>query len=193
VDGDGNGYDPVTKERMSVAPSVRLAVLLGGVLLGAPALGTAQEGGAAVAPALASPGTGVAAHSTLATPGVLPAARPLRAGELERIADRWGIRIEGLRLTAAGYMLDFRYTVLDPAKAEPLFARKSKPVLTDEKTGAVMAVPVPPKTGALRPSNDPKVGRTYFMFFANPGHFIQRSSPVTVTIGDFSVSGLIVK
>jgi len=178
---------------MAVAPSVRLTILLGGVLVGAPALGAAQESGALVAPPLVSPGTEVAAHPATAAAGVVPSAKPLRAGQRELIEDRWGIRIEALRLTASGYMLDFRYTVLDPAKAEPLFARKFKPVLTDEKTGAVMAVPVPPKTGALRPSNDPKEGRTYFMFFANPGRFIQKSNPVTVTIGEFSVTGLIVK
>jgi hypothetical protein len=169
-----------------------IAAVLSGVLLGAPAFGAAQEG-AAVAPPLASLSTGVALSAAPAGSGAVPAVRPLRAGQRELIEERWGIRIEALRLTAAGYMLDFRYTVLDPAKAEPLFARKFKPVLTDEKTGAVMAVPVPPKTGALRPSNDPKAGRTYFMFFANPGHFVQKYNQVTVTIGEFSVSGLVVK
>ena len=90
-------------------------------------------------------------------------------------------------------MLDFRYTVIEGGKAAPLFVRSTKPVLRDEATGAVVAVPVPPKTGALRSSNDPKEGRTYFMFFANPGGFITKNRKVTVTIGDFSVSGLIVR
>jgi hypothetical protein len=103
---------------------------------------------------------------------------------------KWGIRIDGLRLTAAGYMLDFRYRVVDARKAAPLFARKVKPVLTDEASGARLAVPVPPKTGALRNSDAPKAGRTYFMFFANPGRFVAAGKLVTVTIGDFSVSGI---
>lgn len=90
-------------------------------------------------------------------------------------------------------MLDFRYRVLDATLARPLFDRRIKPVLKDEKSGAIVAVPVPPKTGALRSSNDPKVGRTYFMFFANPAHLIGRYSKVTVTVGDFSVSGLTVR
>lgn len=117
----------------------------------------------------------------------------LRATDRESIARQWGIEIESLRLTAAGYMLDFRYRVLDAVKAAPLFVRKTKPVLLDEKSGAVMVVPVPPKTGALRNSNVPKEGRTYFMFFANPGRFIVKHRTVTVTIGDFSVSGLVVR
>jgi hypothetical protein len=115
---------------------------------------------------------------------------PLAATNTAAIAARWGIHIESLRLTASGYMLDFRYRVLDGEKAVPLFARKIKPVLKDDKTGAQMAVPVPPKTGALRSSNDPKVGRQYFMFFANPARFIKAGNTVTVTIGDFSVSGI---
>jgi hypothetical protein len=103
---------------------------------------------------------------------------------------RWGVRVEGVRLSAAGYMLDFRYRVVDARKAKPLFARKAKPVLTDEATGALMSVPVPPKTGALRNSDEPKAGRTYFMFFANPGRFIAPGGRVTLAIGPFRVSGL---
>ena len=103
---------------------------------------------------------------------------------------KWGVRVEGVRLSAAGYMLDFRYRVVDARKAKPLFARKAKPVLTDEATGARMSVPVPPKTGALRNSDEPKAGRTYFMFFANPGRFIAPGSRVTLAIGPFRVSGI---
>ena len=120
-------------------------------------------------------------------------AKPLRALDAAGIEGRWGIQIEGIRLTAAGYMLDFRYRVLDAAKAAPLFVRKTKPVLRDEATGAVMVVPVPPKTGALRSSNEPQEGRTYFMFFANPGRFITKNRKVSVTIGDFAISGLVVR
>jgi hypothetical protein len=120
-------------------------------------------------------------------------AKPVAAipiGEANQILRKWGIAIDGLRLTASGYMLDFRYRVLDARKARPLFERKTKPVLRDEATGAVMSVPVPPKTGALRNSNDPKAGKGYFMFFANPGRFLKARSRVTISIGEFSVSGI---
>ena len=121
----------------------------------------------------------------LAAPAVV-----IDASDAAAIAKRWGIRIESLRLAAAGYMLDFRYQVVDARKAAPLFRRQSKPVLTDERTGAVMLVPAPPKTGALRNSYEPKAGRSYFLFFANPGRLIAEGQTVTVTIGPFSVSGL---
>lgn len=115
---------------------------------------------------------------------------PLSIADTEAIASRWGIRIDTLRLTAAGYMLDFRYQVLDANKAKPLFERKTKPVLHDEASGVQLPVPVPPKTGALRSSNEPQAGRKYFMFFANPARFIKPGKSVTVTIGEFSVSGI---
>jgi hypothetical protein len=114
----------------------------------------------------------------------------LDAAETRAIAGRWGIEVESLTLTASGYMLDFRYRVLDARKARPIFERRTKPVLRDEATGVDVAVPVPPKTGALRSSNDPKAGRTYFMFFANPARFIKAGSPVTITIGPVRITGL---
>jgi hypothetical protein len=171
------------------AVATGIALLGSALLVGAPARAAGQhdvKGGSS------EPSRAAAARP--ASPTTAPSAPfPLRATDAAGLEERWGIRIEGMYLTAGGYMLDFRYTVIDPAKAAPLFDRKTKPLLKDEKTGAVMAVPVPPKTGALRSSNDPKAGRTYFMFFANPGGFVHRYNPVTVTIGEFSVSSLTVK
>ncbi|HSL23641.1 MAG TPA: hypothetical protein VK886_19070 [Vicinamibacterales bacterium] len=118
------------------------------------------------------------------------AVEPLNISDANAIVRKWGIRIESLRLTASGYMLDFRYTVIDARKAKPLFKRQDKPVLRDEETGRELLVPVPPKTGALRNSNDPQAGRTYFMFFGNPARFLTPGRTVTITIGAFAVSGV---
>ena len=124
----------------------------------------------------------------VATPGESVPAAPVAIDVADpALVRKWGIRIESMRLTSAGHMLDFRYRVVDARKAKPLFERKTKPVLRDEASGVQMAVPVPPKTGALRSSNEPKAGRTYFMFFANPARFIAPGSLMTVTIGAFCV------
>jgi hypothetical protein len=119
-----------------------------------------------------------------------PPVESIAVHDANQIVRKWGITVDSLRLTASGYMLDFRYRVLDARKAKPLFERKTKPVLRDEATGAVMSVPVPPKTGALRNSNDPRAGKGYFMFFVNPGRFLKAGGTVTITIGEFSVSGV---
>ena len=76
----------------------------------------------------------------------------------------WGIEIVFVRQTAAGYMLEFRYKVVDAEKAKALFERQIKPMLTHTESGAKLIVPTPAKTGALRNSNPPKDGKTYWHF-----------------------------
>jgi hypothetical protein len=105
----------------------------------------------------------------------------------------WGIEIVFVRQTSAGYMLEFRYKVIDPEKALPLFERQAKPVLTHAETGAQMVVPTPAKTGALRNSNLPRAGNTYWMFFANPGKLVEPGDEIAIEIGEFRVAGLVVE
>jgi len=106
---------------------------------------------------------------------------------------QWGIEILYVRQTAAGYMLEFRYKVHDAEKAKALFERQTKPLLTHVTSGAQMIVPTPAKTGALRNSNPPLDGHTYWMFFANPGQFVKPGEQVNIKIGDFVVDGLVVQ
>jgi hypothetical protein len=106
---------------------------------------------------------------------------------------QWGVDVLGVRSTAAGYMLEFRYRVVDAEKARPLFERRTKPLLVDEASGATFAVPTPPKTGALRSSNPPLAGRTYWMVFANPGGYVKPGRRVSVVIGEFRADGLVVQ
>ena len=106
---------------------------------------------------------------------------------------QWGVEVLFVRQTSAGYMLEFRYKVLDPEKAFPLFERQTKPILTHPETGAQLIVPTPAKTGALRNSNMPLEGHTYWMFFANPGKLVDQGDLVSIEIGDFLVEGLVVE
>ena len=106
---------------------------------------------------------------------------------------QWGVEVLYVRQTAAGYMLEFRYKVHDAEKAKPLFDRQIKPLLTHVRTGAQMIVPTPAKTGALRNSNPPLDDHTYWMFFANPGKFIQAGEQVNIEIGDFKAEGIVVE
>jgi hypothetical protein len=105
----------------------------------------------------------------------------------------WGIEILYVRQTAAGYMLEFRYKVVDAEKAKPLFERQTKPILTHAETGAKLIVPTPAKTGALRNSNPPLADHTYWMFFANPGKLVEPGQHVNIQIGDFLVEKLVVQ
>jgi hypothetical protein len=105
----------------------------------------------------------------------------------------WGIEIIYVRQTAAGYMLEFRYKVVDAEKAKSLFERQNKPMLTHAESGAKLIVPTPAKTGALRNSNPPKDDHTYWMFFANPGKLVESGEHVNIQIGDFLAENLVVQ
>jgi len=109
-------------------------------------------------------------------------------------ADALGIEVEGIRLSAAGYMLDFRYRVLDPVKAAPLLDRKIQIYLLDEASGARLAVPSAPKVGSLRTTSRSKIipGRNYYILFANPGRYLQAGSKVTLVAGDAEINHLTV-
>lgn len=98
---------------------------------------------------------------------------------------RWGVEVLWVKQTAAGHMLEFRYKVLDAEKAKPLFDRQTKPVLIHQKSGSQLIVPTPGKTGALRNSNTPREGTTYWMFFANPGKLVRPGDQVTIQIGEY--------
>ena len=125
-----------------------------------------------------------------ATQGQQPARHPRENSYLKR---KWGVEVVFVREVAAGYMLEFRYKVLDADKAGPLFKRQTKPMLIHVDSGAKFVVPTPAKTGALRNSNPPKAGHTYWMFFANPGKFIKPGEQVNIEIGDFVAENLVVQ
>ena len=124
------------------------------------------------------------------------AAETPERNEIQQLEEQWGVKVSGVRLTAAGYMLDFRYTIKDPEKAAPLVTRKIKPFLVDSESGAELIVPTPPKVGALRSNSRnalPIADRCYFILFANPGGLVKQGNRVSVVIGDFRVDDLIVE
>jgi len=175
----------VSRPRL-LAASVSLACLA----LLAPA---GQAGALSQAPpderAVAAPGqdTGSAGH------GDEPGGAGERGDEHRGIEEQWGIEITSLRLSANGHMLDYRYRVLDAAKASDLFKRQIKPYLIHQPTGKVLAVPETAKLGPLRNSNIPQEGRIYWMFFGNAGKIVQPGDKVTVVIGKFRVEDIVVE
>jgi hypothetical protein len=111
------------------------------------------------------------------------------------LKDRWGVEVLGIHTTATGYMLDFRYRVLDAEKAAPLLDRriKQKPYVIVEKDNAKLGVPVTSKLGALRQTTfNVKANRNYFVLFSNPARHVHSGDKVTVVIGDFKVKHLTV-
>ena len=104
----------------------------------------------------------------------------------------WGVEVIGVKPVSSGYMLAFRYRILDPAKAKLLNDRKSKAYLIDEATGTRLAVPALENVGELRSGAAPVADRNYFMIFGNPGRLVKSGSRVSIVIGNFRVDQLVV-
>jgi|GEM_PF-698417 len=129
--------------------------------------------------------------------GTAPGEGGRRPGEgLVGTAPDFGIEPQALRLTAGGYMLDFRYKVTDPDKVRPIMNPKVRPYLKDRESGAVFLVPTPPKIGALRQTfrgTPPRKGAILGMMFANPGQFIKPGCHVDIIAGDCTIADLVVE
>ena len=116
--------------------------------------------------------------------------------EKPSVETTYGIQVEGLRLTAAGSMLDFRYRVLDAQKAAPFLNGKVQPALLDESRGARLAVPNTPKLGRIRQTSRNNVihtDRSYFIMFGNPGKALQSGDKVALLLGQVRITDLTVQ
>jgi len=118
----------------------------------------------------------------------------LAGSSAQRWKDTWGIELSSLRLSARGYMIDFRYRVLDPEKAAALSNRALKPYLIDQVTGVKLAVPNTPQVGPMRQTAvKVEPGRIYATLFSNRGQVVKAGSKVTVVIGDCRLENLAVE
>jgi hypothetical protein len=137
----------------------------------------------------------MASCTTSGTPasGPSPEAASRAATESTALADKWGVDRVSVRVSGHGYLVDFRYRVVNRSKAQPLFEPKSTPYLVESTTGAKLQVASSPKTGPLRTTQPPEDGKTYFVIFGNSGQWVRAGARVTVTIGEFSVANVVVE
>lgn len=121
---------------------------------------------------------------------------PPVAPDTKLLETTYGIRIEGLRLSAAGSMLDFRYRVVDADKAAAMLDGRVQPYLFDAAHGAKLGVPDTPVLGRIRQTarnNKILTNRTYFIMFGNPAKLLQSGDKVTLLLGSVKVSDLTVQ
>lgn len=97
-----------------------------------------------------------------------------------------GIHPLSVHTASAGYLLYFRYAVVEQQKARALFDKKVKPYLVDQATGAGLKMPDDTKLGPLRAStrNPPENGKQYYVLFSNPVRAVSKGSSVGVVMGD---------
>lgn len=124
------------------------------------------------------------------------ALRPDPALSQTDMIGKWGIEVIGIHRAMVGYMLDFRFRVVDLDKALPLFDARVSPYVLTDRTGIKLPVPMAEKIGALRPTNrgkNIKAGKTYHILFANPDSHVKPGETATVVIGDFKAEHLAVR
>jgi hypothetical protein len=107
-------------------------------------------------------------------------ARVLNPQQLEEM---FGVRIRLVGVTAGGGLVDFRYRVVDLAKALPLLGtHETMPSLVDKTSEVVLQAP-----DTMMHHDALKQDRTYFMHYPNAGNSIKPGSEVAVVMGDIRV------
>ncbi|CAN5455489.1 hypothetical protein BH10ACT6_BH10ACT6_13860 [soil metagenome] len=97
----------------------------------------------------------------------------------EGMGARYGIDVNLIGVTAAGGLIEFRYQVVDPDKADMMIHNdKLLPIVVVEDSGATMVISRPHHASEI------KLGGTYFFLFANAHNAIHAGSRVTLVMGD---------
>lgn len=100
---------------------------------------------------------------------------------VDEMAGRHGVDVNLVAVTARGGLVELRYQVVDPDKANRLLHDEElSPILVEESTGATLQMASPPhKHGA-----ELRTGGNYFFLMANTRNALHRGSLVTLVIGD---------
>ncbi|GAB3058795.1 hypothetical protein GCM10027053_20960 [Intrasporangium mesophilum] len=105
------------------------------------------------------------------------------------LAERSGVRITRVAMTGAGGLVDLRFQVVDPTRAQALHDADTPPALIDEASGLVVRSLLMDHAH----SGPFRQGATYYYVFNNPGNWVDRGHRVTVLLGDAQVEHVIVR
>jgi hypothetical protein len=109
--------------------------------------------------------------------------------DADGLAEHSGVRITRVAVTGGGGLLDLRFQVLDPNRANSLHDAATPPAVIDEDTGLVVRdlLMSHAHTGKYT------AGETYYLVFENPGNWIRRGAKVTVLLGLAQVAHVVVR
>jgi hypothetical protein len=121
--------------------------------------------------------------------GKVPASWARPAVDADGLAGRSGVTITRVAISGAGGLVDLRFRVVDPAKADALHDASKPPAIIDESSGLVVKnlLMDHAHTGTF------KGGVTYYLVFENPGNWLHSGSRVTVLLGDAQVEHVVVR
>lgn len=105
------------------------------------------------------------------------------------LAERSGVRLTQVAVTGAGGLIDLRYQVVDPDRANSLHNPRTPPFLVLESTGLLVNELLMGHSHKGRL----KAGQTYYLIFENPGNLVHRGARVTVQLGDAHIGRIRVR
>ena len=119
----------------------------------------------------------------------LPSQQPalVQAASPAEFAERNGIEVLMLGVTAEGGLIDMRFRVTDPEKAALLLDEAHRPRLIAEDSGTVLTRHIRPEYKALEGE------RVYYLLYANAQNAIRPGSLVTVELDGLRVEHLIAR
>lgn len=104
----------------------------------------------------------------------------------EAVEAQYGIRITHIAVLADGGLVDFRFQVIDPDKAGPLFSLDNRPILIVEGTGQVVdSLYHPPHSHNIIAGQS-----SYFLYNDHKGA-IQRGVLVSILLGDLRLEHIV--
>ena len=111
------------------------------------------------------------------------------AVDADGLADRSGVRLTQVAVTGGGGLIDLRFQVLDPNRANSLHDASTPPAVVDESSGLVV------RDLLMSHAHQGKytAGETYYLVFENPGNWIHRGAKVTVLLGQAQVEHVVVR
>lgn len=118
-----------------------------------------------------------------------PAAWGRTAVDSAGLVQRSGVTVTRVAITGDGGLLDLRYRVIDPARANALHDQATPPAVIDEQSGLVVHQLFMDHSH----SGPYQVGITYYLVFNNPSNWVHRGSKVTVLLGDAQLEHLVVR
>ena len=110
-----------------------------------------------------------------------------------QMEEKFGIKFTILAMTSGNGLVDMRYTVLDPTKAETVHGGEDAsvvPRIIDKATGKTVRISgvMPHMRGVALVK-----GRTYSMLYGNSGNTLRAGSIVTIVVGDLKITDVVVQ
>lgn len=110
---------------------------------------------------------------------------------MAQLRETYGLELVRATVSAGGGMIDLRYQVLVPDKAEPILTAMSQRfIIIDEETGLTAGTASVAKIGEL--NQRPHESGTAFALFGNPGGVIRSGNTILVVAGDTALGRLTV-